>query len=55
MFVRMSILKWLQPTKILEPLILGLPSPTVATTEEEALTISAANEAIEASVPSPGS
>ena len=51
----MSILKWLQPTKIQEPLIPGLPSPTVATTEEEALKISAANEAIEASMPSPGS
>ena len=55
MFVRMSILKWLQPTKIREPLIPGLPSPNVATTEVEALKISAANETIEASTPSPGS
>lgn len=49
----MSILKWIKSSKIREPSSPGLPSPSRATSEDDAIAITAANEAIESLSDSP--
>lgn len=51
----MSLLKWVKSSKITEPSSPGLPSPSRASTEKEAIAITAANNAIESLADSPKS
>ena len=51
----MSLLKWIKSSKIGEPSSPWLPSPSRATSEDDAIAITAANEAIESLSDSPKS